>query len=96
MRTLSIQSANGSNAVKTVLPFNRMGQLADRNKQNCDITNISVDRTYLMELQGIFQVGADANQTISFSMQLSGQNNSVNLLDGGFTMSWFVLWCSLC
>lgn len=89
MRTLSVQSANGSNADEDRVALQQeMGQLAEEINRIADITTFGgrnlLDGTY----QGIFQVGADANQTISFSMKSSGQNNSIDLAgNGGFTMS---------
>jgi flagellin len=89
MRTLSIQSANGSNADEDRVALQQeMGQLADEINRIADITTFGGRNLLDGSYQGIFQVGADANQTISFSMQFSGQNNSVNLAgNGGFTMS---------
>jgi flagellin len=89
MRTLSVQSANGSNADEDRVALQQeMGQLAEEINRIADITTFGgrnlLDGTY----QGIFQVGADANQTISFSMKFSGQNHSIDLAgNGGFTMS---------
>ena len=89
MRTLSIQSANGSNADEDRVALQQeMGQLADEINRIADITTFGGRNLLDGSYQGIFQVGADANQTISFSMQFSGQNNSINLAgNGGFTMS---------
>lgn len=89
MRTLSIQSANGSNADEDRIALQQeMGQLAQEINRIADITTFGgrtlLDGTY----KGIFQVGADANQTISFSMEYGGINNSINLAgNGGFTIS---------
>lgn len=89
MRTLSIQSANGSNSDEDRIALQQeMGQLAQEINRIADITTFGgrslLDGTY----NGIFQVGADANQTISFSMKYGGINNSINLVgNGGFTIS---------
>lgn len=89
MRTLSIQSANGSNADEDRVALQQeMGQLALEINRIAEITTFGGRNLLDGSYQGIFQVGADANQTISFSMETGGINNSVNLAgNGGFTMS---------
>ena len=89
MRTLSIQSANGSNSEKDRVALQQeMSQLAKEINRIADTTTFGgtnlLDGTY----QGIFQVGADANQTISFTMEFGGRNNSIDYqTNNGFTMS---------
>ncbi len=89
MRTLSIQSANGSNADEDRIALQQeMGQLAQEINRIADITTFGGRSLLDGSYQGIFQVGADANQTISFSMEFGGINNSINLAgNGGFTIS---------
>ncbi|RCX07472.1 flagellin [Marinomonas foliarum] len=89
MRTLSIQSANGSNADEDRIALQQeMGQLASEINRIADITTFGGRNLLDGSYQGIFQVGADANQTISFSMEFGGINNSINLAgNGGFTIS---------
>ncbi|AEF55819.1 flagellin domain protein [Marinomonas posidonica IVIA-Po-181] len=89
MRTLSIQSANGSNADEDRIALQQeMGQLAHEINRIADITTFGGRSLLDGSYQGIFQVGADANQTISFSMEYGGVNNSINLVgNGGFTVS---------
>lgn len=89
MRTLSIQSANGSNADEDRIALQQeMGQLAQEINRIADITTFGGRNLLDGSYQGIFQVGADANQTISFSMEFGGINNSINLAgNGGFTIS---------
>ncbi|PYF81645.1 flagellin [Marinomonas alcarazii] len=89
MRTLSIQSANGSNADEDRIALQQeMGQLAQEINRIAEITTFGGRNLLDGSYQGIFQVGADANQTISFSMEYGGINNSINLAgNGGFTIS---------
>lgn len=89
MRTLSIQAANGSNSDKDRIALQQeMGQLSEEINRIAATTTFGganlLDGTY----QGIFQVGADANQTISFSLEFGGANNSIDYqANNGFTMS---------
>lgn len=89
MRTLSIQAANGSNSDKDRVALQQeMAQLSKEINRIADTTTFGganlLDGTY----QGIFQVGADANQTISFTMEFGGPNNSIDYqANNGFTMS---------
>ena len=89
MRTLSIQSANGSNADEDRVALQQeMGQLSHEINRIADITTFGGRNLLDGSYQGIFQVGADAHQTISFSMKYGGVDNSVNLGgNGGFTIS---------
>lgn len=84
MRTLAIQSANGSNTDKDRVALQQeMSQLASEINRVAETTTFGgqnlLDGTY----SGVFQVGADANQTISFTMQYVGANNSINLSTAG-------------
>lgn len=89
MRTLSIQAANGSNSDKDRIALQQeMAQLSEEINRIADTTTFGgrnlLDGTY----EGIFQVGADANQTISFTMQYGGKDNSIDYLaNNGFTVS---------
>ena len=89
MRTLAIQSANGSNTDKDRVALQQeMEQLAEEINRVADTTTFGgqnlLDGTY----SGTFQVGADANQTISFSMTATGGADSIDLSSaGGFTVS---------
>ncbi|REG84849.1 flagellin [Marinomonas pollencensis] len=89
MRTLSLQSANGSNTDEDRSALQQeMSQLSEEiNRVASDTTfggrNL-LDGTY----DGVFQVGADSNQTISFNMKDAGANGSIDFAgNGGFTMS---------
>lgn len=89
MRTLAVQSANGSNTDKDRLALQQeMEQLGEEiNRVASDTTfggqNL-LDGTYT----GTFQVGADANQTISFSMGTVGSAGTIDVsTSGGFTVS---------
>ncbi|TFF74467.1 flagellin [Aeromonas taiwanensis] len=73
MRTLAQQSANGSNSAK-----DREALQKEVNQLGSEINRISQDTTFagtkLLDgsYGGTFQVGADANQTISFSLSQAG------------------------
>lgn len=89
MRTLAEQSANGSNSSsdRTALQ-QEFTQLATEINRIADDTTFGgenlLDGTYARS----FQVGADANQTISFSMQsVSSPNQTAVALSAGFKMS---------
>ncbi|MGB2063650.1 flagellin [Marinomonas gallaica] len=89
MRTLALQSANGSNTDKDRVALQQeVTALAEEiNRVASDTTfggqNL-LDGTYT----GTFQVGADANQTISFSLASGGAANSVDFAaNGGMTVS---------
>ena len=88
IRTLSQQAANGSNTDEDRLAIQEeIRQLAD------EVNRIAADTTFggqnLLDgtYSASFQIGADAVQTIGFSMQdVGGTVNSLSA-DGGFTMS---------
>lgn len=89
MRTLSIQSANGSNSDK-----DRAAIQQEVSQLSTEINRIASDTTFGGEnllngnFTGVFQVGADSNQTISFNLTGGGLNNSINYAgNAGFTMS---------
>ncbi|MEA9424358.1 flagellin [Aeromonas caviae] len=73
MRTLAQQSANGSNSAK-----DREALQKEVNQLGSEINRISQDTTFagtkLLDgsYGGTFQVGADANQTIGFSLSQAG------------------------
>ena len=89
MRTLAIQSANGSNTDDDRLAIQQeIAQLATEIDRVADTTTFGgqnlLDGTYAT---GSFQVGADASQTISFSLASGGTNNSVDIsAAGGFNV----------
>lgn len=89
MRTLAIQSANGSNTDKDRVALQQeMGQLAEEINRVASTTTFGGQNLLDGSYTGTFQVGADANQTISFSMQTIGSNGSLNVTaNGGFTVS---------
>lgn len=89
MRTLSIQSANGSNSDKDRVAIQQeVAQLSEEINRVAATTTFGGENLLDGTYQGIFQVGADANQTISFTMQSGGTNNSIDYLtNSGFTMS---------
>ncbi|MCU9922744.1 flagellin [Aeromonas caviae] len=73
MRTLAQQSANGSNSAK-----DRAALQKEVDQLGSEINRISTDTTFagtkLLDgnYSGSFQVGADANQTIGFSLSQAG------------------------
>jgi flagellin len=89
MRTLAIQSANGSNTDDDRLAIQQeIAQLATEIDRVADTTTFGgqnlLDGSYA---SGSFQVGADASQTISFSLASGGTNNSVDISAvGGFNV----------
>ncbi|MBR7887453.1 flagellin [Marinomonas sp. A79] len=89
MRTLSIQSANGSNSDK-----DRVAIQQEVEQLSTEINRIASDTTFGGEnlldgtYNGVYQVGADSNQTISFTLASGGAANSIDYAgNGGFTMS---------
>ncbi|TYL47147.1 flagellin [Marinomonas sp. IMCC 4694] len=89
MRTLSIQSANGSNSDK-----DRAAIQQEVSQLSTEINRIASDTTFGGEnllngnFTGVFQVGADSNQTISFNLTNGGMNNTIDYAgNAGFTMS---------
>lgn len=89
MRTLSIQAANGSNSDK-----DRAALQQEVSQLSTEINRIASDTTFGGEnlldgtYTGVFQVGADSNQTISFNLTDGGVNNTIDYAgNGGFTMS---------
>ncbi|RRS09048.1 flagellin [Pseudoalteromonas sp. J010] len=88
IRTLSQQAANGSNTDEDRLAIQEeIQQLAKEvNRVASDTTfggqNL-LDGTYAAN----FQVGADAVQTIGFSMQFVGATSNSMVSNGGFTLS---------
>lgn len=89
MRTLSIQAANSSNTDKDRLALQEeMAQLAEEINRIAETTTFGGRNLLDGSYDGIFQVGADANQTISFSMRFGGGANSIDYqINNGFTMS---------
>ncbi|KPM83400.1 flagellin [Pseudoalteromonas lipolytica] len=90
IRTLAQQAANGSNTDEDRLAIQEeIRQLSD------EVNRIATDTTFggqnLLDgsYSASFQIGADAVQTIGFSMQNVGGTAAVNSLsaDGGFTLS---------
>ena len=84
MRTLAIQSANGSNTDEDRVALQQeMAQLATEVNRVASTTTFGgqnlLDGTY----SGVFQVGADANQTISFTLSSGATFNA----GAGFSVS---------
>lgn len=89
MRTLSIQSANGSNSDKDRVALQQeISQLSTEINRIAETTTFGGENLLDGTYNGIYQVGADSNQTISFSMSSGGASNSIDYgANGGFTMS---------
>lgn len=89
MRTLSIQSANGSNSDKDRVALQQeISQLSTEINRIAETTTFGGENLLDGTYNGIYQVGADSNQTISFSMSSGGVTNSIDYgANGGFTMS---------
>ncbi|MCV2401498.1 flagellin [Marinomonas sp. C2222] len=89
MRTLSIQAANGSNSDKDRVALQQeMAQLSEEINRVAETTTFGGRNLLDGTFEGMFQVGADANQTISFTMQYGGKNNSIDYqANNGFTVS---------
>jgi flagellin len=89
MRTLAIQSSNGSNTDDDRLALQQeIVALTTEVDRIADTTTFGgqnlLDGSYS---SGVFQVGADAQQTISFSLASAGVNNSVDVSAlGGFSV----------
>lgn len=89
MRTLAIQSANGSNSDSDRVALQQeVAQLTTEIDRIAETTTFGgqnlLDGTYD---QGIFQVGADSYQTISFALNRAGVNNSIDVSAiGGFNV----------
>jgi len=89
MRTLAIQSANGSNTDE-----DRLALQQEISALTTEIDRVASDTTFggqnLLDgsySSGVFQVGADAQQTISFSLATAGVSNSVDVSGlGGFNV----------
>ena len=89
MRTLAIQSSNGSNTDE-----DRLALQQEIKALTTEIDRVASDTTFggqnLLDgsySTGVFQVGADAQQTISFSLASAGVNNSVDVSGlGGFNI----------
>ena len=86
MRTLSIQSANGSNS-----DADRKALQQEIGALSTEIDRIASDTTFggraLLDgtYSGVYQVGADANQTISFDLSKGEKQDYAG--NGGFTMA---------
>jgi flagellin len=86
MRTLSIQSANGSNS-----DADRKALQQEVGSLSTEINRIASDTTFggraLLDgtYSGVYQVGADANQTISFDLSKGEKQDYAG--NGGFTMA---------
>jgi len=89
MRTLAIQSSNGSNT-----DDDRLALQQEISALTTEIDRVASDTTFggqnLLDgsySTGVFQVGADAQQTISFSLASAGVTNSVDVSAiGGFSV----------
>ncbi|MFQ2075789.1 flagellin [Aeromonas veronii] len=87
IRTLAQQSANGSNSND-----DRKALQKEVDQLGAEIDRISKDTTFAGtklldgQYEGNFQVGANANQTISFSMKKAGANVDISGAGEGFTI----------
>lgn len=87
MRTLAVQSANGSNTDKDRVALQaEMAQLGEEIDRIASTTTFGGQNLLDGSYTGTFQVGADANQTISFSLARMGASNSIDASTGGFTV----------
>ncbi|WP_425642701.1 flagellin [Marinomonas gallaica] len=85
MRTLAIQSANGSNTDEDRDALQQeIAQLGKEMNRIADTTTFGGQKLLNGSYDGKFQVGADANQTISFSLSSS---NSAGEAGAGFNVS---------
>lgn len=85
IRTLAIQSANGSNTAEDRVALQQeVAQLASELDRVADDTTFGGQSLLNGTYEGVFQIGADSNQTISFSLSSS---NTTNAAGGGFKVS---------
>ncbi len=85
MRTLAVQSANGSNTDEDRLALQQeISQLATEINRVAETTTFGGQNLLDGSYSGTFQVGADANQTISFSLSTA---NSLATAGAGFSIS---------
>jgi flagellin len=88
IRTLAQQSANGSNTDE-----DRLAIQEEIRQLSAEVNRVATDTTFggqnLLDgsYSANFQVGADAVQTIGFSMQTVGATTNSLEANGGFTMS---------
>ncbi|KZN32996.1 flagellin [Pseudoalteromonas luteoviolacea] len=88
MRTLAQQASNGSNTDE-----DRLAIQEEIRSLSQEVNRVAADTTFggqnLLDgsYDANFQVGADAVQTISFSMQNVGGSNNSLTANGGFTLS---------
>jgi flagellin len=88
IRTLSQQAANGSNTDE-----DRLAIQEEIRSLSAEVNRVATDTTFGGQnlLDGSyaanFQVGADAVQTIGFSMQYVGATSNSMVANGGFTLS---------
>ena len=90
VRTLAQQAANGSNTEEDRLAIQEeIRVLMDEVNRIAEDTTFGGQKLLDGSYGASFQVGADANQTISFNMQKVGGNGTANSLSasGGFTLS---------
>ena len=86
MRTLSIQAANGSNSDEDRNALQQeVGQLSQEIDRIASITTFGGRAILDGSYEGVYQVGADANQTISFDLSIGDNQDYAN--NGGFTMA---------
>ncbi|WP_417273729.1 flagellin [Celeribacter halophilus] len=87
MRTLAIQSANGSNTDEDRVALQQeIAQLATEINRVAETTTFGGQNLLDGSYSGIFQVGADANQTISFTMS-SAYTGIAGAVGEGFRIS---------
>ncbi|KZN32997.1 flagellin [Pseudoalteromonas luteoviolacea CPMOR-2] len=88
IRTLSQQAANGSNTDEDRLAIQEeIRQLASEVNRVASDTTFGGQNLLDGSYAANFQVGADAVQTIGFSMQYVGSTANSMVANGGFTMS---------
>ncbi|RUM49579.1 MAG: flagellin [Marinomonas sp.] len=87
MRTLAIQSANGSNTDEDRVALQQeIAQLATEINRVAETTTFGGQNLLDGSYSGTFQVGADANQTISFTMS-SAYTGVAGAVGEGFRIS---------
>jgi flagellin len=90
MRTLAVQSANGSNTDEDRIALQQeMTQLSTEINRIAETTTFGGQNLLDGSYSGVFQVGADASQTISFSLSSINSTGTAVAIDanGGFTVS---------
>ena len=88
VRTLAQQAANGSNTDEDRLAIQEeIRVLVDEVNRIAEDTTFGGQNLLDGSYEASFQVGADANQTIDFTMKTVGGSANTLTADGGFTLS---------